>query len=155
MAFSDRINESIRGRSLGFEFLSSGKHGTTKTGRMLVGPEVLRLAVTTAETTATNLSALGFSLLTTSVSSGVYTLDPPIPGCAKTIVFGTTAASASPIYLKTANGEFINSTQGTTMSVLISSQTQYATVKLAGVTTSIWAVLGGLSSASIRATTTT
>ena len=63
MAFSDRINESIRGRNLGFEFLSSGKHGTTKAGRLLVGPDNQRMRHSTAETTASNLWPFGVAVL--------------------------------------------------------------------------------------------
>jgi hypothetical protein len=153
MAFADRINESIRGRNLGFEFLSSGKHGTIKTGKLLVGPEAARSYYSTAETTAVNVPAFGHSILTTAVSSGVYTLDPPIPGVEKSVVFHTTGAN--PIYLKGANGEGFASTQGTSLPTLVSSQTAYAALKLIGVTTALWAVVGSLSSGLIRAAATT
>ena len=155
MAFETRINESIRGRNLGFEQISSGMHGSTQGGRVLVGPETLRNAATTADTTAKNLRAFGYSVLTTAQSSGVYIIDPPMPGVQKSITFHTTAGSASPIYLKTANGETIGTTQGTTMSILVSSQTGYYCLTMVALTTAAWAVVGTLSSAHIRACTST
>ena len=157
MAFSDRINESIRGRNLGFEYISSGKHGTSKTGRFLVGPEVLRLGNTTAETTATNLAAYGQSVMNNSSagSSQVFTLDPPIPGVQKTIVFNTTAATQ---YLRAstdASITFITATQGTTKCVIASTNLSAAALTLIGLTTSIWATMGAISTGHFNFTTST
>ena len=142
MAFSDRINESIRGRNLGFEFLSSGKHGTTKTGRMLVGPETLRVGVTTAETTAVNLAAYGISVVAaaTAASSAVYTIDPPIPGVIKTIIGGT---ANGPFYVKTstAASEFFQTSAGSTFTTIKISSLGGG-FQLAGITTALWMTIG-------------
>ena len=157
MAFSDRINESIRGRNLGFEFLSSGKHGTTKTGRMLVGPEVLRLGNTTAETTATNLAAYGQSVLNNSSagSSQVFTLDPPIPGVQKTVVFNSTVNT---LYLRASTDAtitFLTATQGTTKCVVASTGLASAALTFIGITTAIWSAMGSISSGHFNFTTST
>ena len=157
MAFSDRINESIRGRTLGFEFLSSAKHGTTKTGRMLVGPEVLRIGNTTAETTATNLAAYGQSVLNNSSagSSQVFTLDPPIPGVQKTVVFNSTVNTQ---YLRAstdASITFITATQGTTKCIIASTNLSAAALTLVGITTAVWAAHGSISTGHFNFTTST
>jgi hypothetical protein len=147
MAFADRINESIRGRNLGFEFLSSGKHGTTKTGKLLVGPEASRQYHTTGDTTGVNLAPFGVSVLDNSSagSSQVFTLDPPIPGLDKTLVFMT---SANTLYVKTANGETIVSSMASTFTVIKSTGTVAGMVKLTPVSTAKW-VATPISSGSI------
>lgn len=154
MAYNSNITTSIRGRRLGLQIMSTAQTGGSRGAQeFLAGPEALRVNASTAETTSTNLHPFGISILTTASSSGVYTLDPPIPGVEKSLVFHTTGSN--PIYVKTANGETIGSTQGTTMTVLASSQTAYAAVKLLAVSTSVWAVVSALSSAYLRAAATT
>ncbi|WP_205173412.1 hypothetical protein, partial [Bacillus cereus] len=61
----------------------------------LVGPEDVRVGVTTSETTGTPMNASGVSYIfqTSADSSSVYQLAPPIPGVHKIIVFGSTASS--------------------------------------------------------------
>lgn len=155
MAYSTAIHESIRGRNLGFEFISSGKHGSTQAGRFIVGAESYREHHSSAETTGTNLKAYGHSVLTTVGSSAVFILDPPIPGVEKTVTFHTTLTN--PIYLK-ASSSSVNflSSQGTTaFPVLVSSQGIYATLRLMALSTGAWAILGGVSTAVIRAAATT
>jgi hypothetical protein len=154
MAFKDKYTTSVHGRRLGLQAMSTPETGSGN-GRhdFLVGAEDIRVAHSTADSTSTNLKPFGVSVLTTAVSSGVYTIDPPIPGVTKRLVFHTTGAN--PIYVKTANGEFINSTQGTTMSVITSSQTAYASVTLCPISTGAWAVLGSVSSAYLRTSTST
>lgn len=154
MANKDKITTSLRGRRFGLEIQSTAVSGGSRGEQeYLVGPEALRTDLSTADSTGTNLHPYGISVLTTAVSSGVYTLDPPVPGVDKHLVFHTTGSD--PIYVKTANGEFINSTQGTTMSVLVSSQTAYAAVSLMPISTGAWAVVGSLSSAYLRTSTST
>lgn len=154
MAYGNNITTSKHGRRLGLQLMSTAQTGGSRGAQeFLVGPEGVRVNESTAETTSTNLHPFGISVLTTAASSGVYTLDPPIPGVTKDLVFHTTGAN--PIYVKTANGEFINSTQGTTMTVLASSQTAYAAVTLVPISTAAWAVVSSLSSAYLRAAETT
>lgn len=154
MAYGNNITTSKHGRRLGLQLMTTAQTGGSRGAQeFLVGPEGLRVNESTAETTSTNLHPFGISVLTTAVSSGVYTLDPPIPGVTKSLVFHTTGAD--PIYVKTANGEFFNSTQGTTMTVLASSQTAYAAVTLVPISTAAWAVAGSLSSAYLRAAIST
>ena len=101
----------------------------------LVGPDGVRVDVSTAETTATGESvpAYGMSYLTgTSVASTpVYELDPPIPGVAKTIAFGSTDSA---LYVKTSGGEYIiGSSIGSSATVIRSSLG--GVVQLVGLTT--------------------
>lgn len=150
MAFGNNITTSLFGRRFGLQALTSSQSGGVAAD-YLVGPEAFRSGVTTAETTATNLPAHGFSGVG-AASSGVYTLAPPIPGVTKQIAFTSTANTA---YVKTANGETFLSSQGTTFSVLKSTQTAAGVVTLVGLTTSVWGVMVGLSTASFALSTTT
>lgn len=155
MAYGDKGLPTLYGRRFGLQPMTSGLTGSGRTGSVpdfLVGPEALRSGVTTAETTATNLAAYGVSYITSSVSSGVYTLDPPIPGVTKTLHFGTTGATN---YVKTANGETFQSSQGSTFSIIKSTQNVIGTLQLYGLTTAIWGLNPGLSTASFALSTTT
>ena len=159
MAFNDRINESIRGRNLGFEYVSSARHGSTQGGRMLTGPDAYRGHVSTAESTATPLRAFGVSYLIDSSagSSQVWKLDPPIPGVVKTIIFGSSGntqyLSLNPLSSVASVVTVITATQGTTKSVIASSAQPQA-LRLVGVTTAVWAA-GSISSGVLSFTTTT
>lgn len=154
MAYNGNLRTSIHGRRLGLNAVSSaesgGNHGTRE---FLAGPDAFRVENSTSESTGTNLKPFGVSVLTTAASSGVYTLDPPIPGVEKTLVFHTTGSN--PIYVKTENSETINTTQGTSLSVLASSQTAYAVTRLIGISTSEYAALNSVSSGYLRAAATT
>ena len=153
MAFTDKILTSIFGRRIGLQLMTTAQTGGSRGAQeFLVGPEALRQGVSTAETTSVNLHPFGVSLITSASSSGVYTLDPPIPGVRKTLAFQTTGATN---YVKTANGETFLSSQGTTFSVLKSTQNVVGTVMLTGLTTAIWGVNPGLSTASFALSTTT
>ena len=155
MSWSDKISPTLFGRRFGLQSMSSNVSGSGRTGQapdFLAGPEDIRMGVTTAETTSQNLAAYGVSYLTSSVSSGVYTLDPPIPGVRKSVVFGTTGAT---IYMKTANSETFVSTLGTSMTVAKSTQNAMGVLNMIGLTTAQWGVSFGLSSASLSLTTTT
>lgn len=154
MNYGDKIVTSIYGRRLGLQVSSSGQFGTSKRLDLLVGPDALRAQHSTSETTSTNLSPAGVSVLANSSagSSQVWTIDPPIPGVEKTLVFGTTVNTQ---YLKGANGETFQSSQGTSMTVLKSTQLVLATLKLTPLSTAAWLVGTGLSTASILGATTT
>ena len=154
MAYKDKYTTSVHGRRLGLQAMTTPETGSGNGKHdFLVGAEDVRVSHTTAETTDVNLKPFGVSVLTTAVSSGVYTIDPPIPGVLKKLVFHTTGAN--PIYLKTANGETISSTQTTTATIIASSLTAYASVTLVPVSTGAWAVLGSVSSAYLRIQGTT
>lgn len=153
--YSSKIITSIKGARLGLSFLSSGETGTSKKLEFLVGPDAYRAQHSTAETTSTNLAPTGISVLDNSSagSSQVFTIDPPIPGCEKTIVFKTTANS---IYLKGPGSETFQSSQGTSNTVLKSTNTVVGAIKLIPVSTAAWMVsAAGLSTASFALSTTT
>jgi hypothetical protein len=155
MSWANRITTSLFGNRFGLQSMTTNISGTGRSGPQpdfLAGPEDLRLGVTTSESTATNLAAYGMSYLTSAATSGVYTLDPPIPGVRKSIIFGTTAAT---IYVKTANSETFMSSLGTSMTVAKSTQNIFGALHLVGLTTSQWAVSFGLSSASLSLSTST
>lgn len=156
MPYGSNIITSLLGRRLGLWPMSSAQTGSARGVReYLVGPESVRLGVV-AETTATNLPPDGVSRVngTSAASSAVYTLDPPVPGVAKFLSFEST--SQGPIYVKTANGETIVSTQGTTFSVIKSTGNTVGVVGLIGLTTSVWGMLNtGLSTGTFALSTTT
>jgi len=150
---------SLFGRRFGIQQMSSNVSGSGRTGEIpdfLIGPESLRVVVSTAATTSKNLAAYGVQNIigTSAASSSVYTLDPPIPGVAVFLNFNTSANM--PSYVKTANGETIVSSQGTTMSVIKSTGSGAAgLLMLMGVTTATWAALGGISTGTFAFSTTT
>lgn len=151
MAWQNLITTTLFGRRFGLQQLTTSQSGGLKQADFLVGAEAVKHGVTTAETTSANLPAYGVSGLG-AVSSGVYTLDPPIPGVQKFLSFASTSLGS---YVKTANGETFQSSQGTTFSVLKSTQNVVGTVQLVGLSTGVWAVLAGLSTSSFALSTTT
>jgi hypothetical protein len=156
MAWADRITTSLFGRRLGLQTMTTAQTGGSRGPvDLLVGAEQVRPEVSTGETTSANIKAWGLSFVTTVSSSAVFTLDPPIPGVFKDLVFYSSATSASPIYIKTANSETIVSTVTSSATVLASSQNAESVVRLVGLTTAIWGVLGSISTASIKLSTTT
>jgi len=154
--FSSNPFTSLFGRRLGLSALTTPQSGSSRGLReYLAGPEDVRRTVT-AETTATNLPPDGVSRVngTSAASSAVYTLDPPIPGVTKWLSFENTGNG--PIYVKTANGETFISTQGTTFSIIKSTNNTVGLIGLMGVTTAVWQMLNtGLSSATFALSTTT
>lgn len=149
-AWADKITTTLFGRRLGLQLMSSSVTGS-KQREYVVGPDGVRASVTTAETTSTNLAPDGVSNLN-AVSSGVYTLDPPIPGVAKYIAFGSTTVTS---YVKTANGETFLSSQGTTFSVMKSTQLVAGMITLVGQTTATWLLPTGISTATMALSTST
>lgn len=154
MAWNSNIITSLFGRRLGLQLMSTAQTGGSRGAKdFLVGPDAFRVENSTAETTSTNLNPFGYSVLTTASSSGVYTIDPPIPGVEKTLVFFTTGTN--PIYVKTANNEQIGTTQMTTATVIASSQTNLAAIRLIGVSTAQWMAMGSVSSGYLKLSTST
>lgn len=158
MSYGSNIITSLFGRRLGLQPLSSAASGSGRAGEvpdMLVGPESLRMGVN-AGSTARNLPAYGVSNLsgTSAASSSVYTLDPPIPGVEVYLNFNSSANS--PTYVKTANGETIISSQGTTFSVIKSTNgAANGVLHLIGITTAVWSAVCGVSTATFALSTTT
>lgn len=155
MAYNAQILTSIYGRRLGLQALSSGQSGQAGRQEYLVGPDAFRVKHSTAESTGTNIDPFGVSVLTTAQSSGVYTLAPPVPGVTKRVVFNTTGTN--PIYLRASTDASITfiSSQGSTMCCLVSSQTVNAAVDLVPISTAAWFITGSISSAFLRASTST
>jgi hypothetical protein len=70
----------------------------------------------------------------------------------KFISFGSTANTS---YVKTANGETFQPSQGTTFSVVKSTGTVAGVLALVGLTTAIYGVTAGLSTGTFALSTTT
>ena len=141
MAYQDKITTSLRGRRLGLQIMSTVQTGGTRgPSEFLVGAEAVRMNVSTAATTSTNLNPFGVSYLqgTSAGSSSVYTLDPPIPGVTKTIVGST---ENGPFIIKTKNSETIHTTAGTSWTTVEISSIGGG-FQLVGVTTALWMGLG-------------
>lgn|SRR3990167_7949973 len=148
MAFNTKILTSLFGRRLGLQRMSTAESGGSKL-EFLVGPDDYRVDVNTAETTAVNLKPFGLSgnLGTSAGSSAVYTLEPPIPGVRK-IIQGSTANG--PVFIKTANGETIVSSLGSTHTT-VKISTMGGAFELVGMTTAQWLALGLTSGTSSQA----
>ena len=136
MSFESLIRESIWGRRFGLSRLSSAVDGSTRSGKdWLAGPEGTRVNVSTAETTSVELHPFGLSNLST-VSSGVHTLNPPIPGIQKTIV----CTGGATEYVKTRNSETLESSAGSTFTTM--KWVGYGVAHLVGLTTARWLLHG-------------
>jgi len=158
MSYGNSIITSIFGRRLGLQPMSSAASGSGRNGEtpdFLLGAEAVKMGIN-AGTTSRNLPAYGVSNIagTSALSSSVYTLDPPIPGVPVYLNFNSSANA--PAYVKTANGETIVSSQGTTFSVIKSTNgAANGVLGLIGITTAIWGALSGISSATFALSTTT
>lgn len=140
---------SIFGRRFGLSKVTTALHGGRAEVDLINGPDDLRVAVTTAESTGTNLSPWGYSNLPgTSVgSSAVYTIDPPIPGVRKIV---TCSTENGPIYLKTKNSETFLTTLGSTHTT-IKASTLGGAYELIALTTARWLALNITSGTSSQA----
>lgn len=137
MSYGSQILTSIYGRRLGLQAQSTAQSGGSKPFELLVGPEDIRLGVTTNETTAAGLAPYGISYLvgTSAASTPVFTLSPPVPGLRKGIVFGSTNSA---LYVKAASGcSIIGTSLGSSATAIRSSGGGY--VELIGVTTALYA----------------
>jgi len=149
MAFPAQATISVRGRELGIQVMSTSQTGSGRGGvtSFVVGSVAdIRTEVTTAETTSANLRAHGLSPLNTG-SSAVMTLDPPIPGILKTL-YSSGGATA---FVKTANSETLESSAGTTFTVM--RFIQGGAVVLRGLTTARWLFFGSTAVAALTTTT--
>lgn len=141
MSYADKILPSIWGRRFGLQNMTTVQSGGSRgPADFLVGPEYLRQGISTADSTSANLTAWGIAILvgTSVASTPVFTLDPPIPGVKKTIVFGSTDSA---LYLKMASGVSIwGSSLGSSAAALASSGG--GSISLMGITTAAYAALG-------------
>lgn len=152
MAYFNKYVTSLYGRRFGLQRLTTAIAGISKAAEFLVGPEAVRTLTSTADTTATNLTAFGTHVISSAISSAVYTIDPPIPGVPVTLAFQTTGATN---YIKTANGETFLSSQGSTFSVIKSTQNVVGSITLTPISTGVWSMSLGLSTASFVLSTST
>lgn len=153
MAYHNKIITSVFGRRLGLQSMSTSETGGRLKAEFVVGAEAVREGVSTSESTAVNLLPYGVSFLngTSAASSSVYTIDPPIPGVRKTVVF---SSANTPMYLKTKNAETFRTTADSTIATVILSTLTGCTVELIGLTTSMWGLLTNGTSTISRAATT-
>jgi hypothetical protein len=141
------IHTSIHGRRLGLNQISSAQSGS-RSLEFLTGPDALRMDVTTAETTGTQLKPFGLSVVfgTSVASSAVYVLDPPIPGIKKVIHFGSTADMQ---YVRTAGAETIRSSGASTSATFtVVKSSAGGTVELIGLSTAVWLAVNAVSTLS-------
>lgn len=138
--YGNKIITSLYGRRFGIQLLTTAEHGGIAPMDLLVGPDGLREAVTTAESTGTAVRAYGVSFLagTSAGSSSVYVLDPPIPGVRKTVVF---SSANTPMYLRTKNAETFRTTEDSTVATVIKSTLTGCVAELIGLTTAMWGLL--------------
>ena len=138
--FANNILTSIYGRRLGLQRMTSAVHGGTGDREFLVGPDAFRQPYSSSESTGVDIKAYGLSRVegSSAASSQVFTLEPPIPSVEKLLFFPSTGAHN--VYVKTKNSEVIQSTRGSSFTVLQS--TIGGILRLIGVTTAIWAAPG-------------
>ena len=161
---------SIHGRRLGIMAVTSSVTGSTvgpqaspsgRVAEFLVGPEAVRRSFSTAETSGVSLASYGISHCSTAIvaatTSTKYTLDKPIPGVSKFINWGSsnTATNMVSVWASSDGSIGIESSQGTTMCVMVSTQGFRGVTELMGISSTSWAVVGSLSSGVISMTTLT
>lgn len=150
MAFKTKYTTSLHGRRFGLQRMTTPETGSAHGAvDFLVGAEAVRMGLTTAPTTSTNLKSYGVADIagTSADSSSVFTLDPPIPGIPVFLYFRSTGNTAC--YVKTANSETIHSTIGSSHTTIKS--TIGGVAMLVGLTTAKWASLGITSGTSSNA----
>ena len=126
--YRNRIRTTIYGARLGLD--DDG---------MLVGPPGLKEGVTTQGSTASNMPAHGITYVGAAAAS-TYVLDAPMAGISKRI-FQISAGTSHNIITGTSNIK-IASTLGSSQQ-RICLQTTGDFVDLVGLTTALWAYLGG------------
>lgn len=146
MPYGNNILTSIYGRRIGLQRFEAAQSGAAIAAEFVVGPDDIRLGLTTNESTAVSMAPAGISVVvgTSAASTPVFTLSPPIPGVRKVIVFGSTDSA---LYVKCATGCAIAGTSlGTTGSCAVRSSGGGA-IELMGRTTALHDTLNVSSSA--------
>jgi hypothetical protein len=138
--------------------MSSGQTGgASGFSEFLVGPDASRSEVVAASS-ATNIKAFGVSLLATSTTAAstntIFTIDPPIPGVRKTLNWSSTNSATNAVILVTTGAVFQSSAHSSATK-LGSSANYGGTMELMGLTTSIYAILGSISTGQINSTAST
>jgi hypothetical protein len=105
---------------------------------MLVGPPDIKKGVSTLGTTAASVEAHGITQLTAAAAS-TYILDTPIPGVQKLLV-QVGVGSSHNIITGTSNIKIVSTLGSSQQRVCL--QTTGDWVKLMGVTTAQWAIVG-------------
>lgn len=126
--YRNRMRTTIFGARLGLD-----------DDNMLIGPPALKLGCSTLGATTASLPAHGVTILNAAAAS-TYVLDAPIIGVEK-FIFQTSNASSHSIITGTSNIK-IHSTLGSSQQrICLQSTGDFA--HLIGVTTAIWAYVGG------------
>ena len=105
---------------------------------MLVGPPALKLGLTTLGTTLQQIPAHGLTNLNAAAAS-TYVLDPPMIGVEKVLMQSSNGTSHN-IITGTSNIKIISTFGSTQQRVCLQSSGDY--VRLMGVSTAQWAVIG-------------
>jgi len=150
---SSKILTSIFGRRLGLQAVTTSVWGSTNltnyggTGDLLAGPDAYVPAVSTNETTGNTIKPWGMSLVTTGAGGSTntaYTLGKPIPGVQKQIAFLSSNTATNMIAIRASTDASITfeSSLGSTMSVIASSQGTRGVITMVGLTSTSWALVG-------------
>lgn len=156
MPYGNKIITSIYGRRLGLQPMSTAEHGGPVPLEFLVGPDDMKMGLSTAPTTSTAESAAGISnFVGTSVASTpIFTLAPPIPGVPKIINFSSTDSA---LYVKMTSGCAISGTSLATTGCTVIRSSGGGAVELVGLTTALFAALSvsstGVNTVGFQATT--
>lgn len=137
MSYAANITKSLFGRQLGIQQLSSGQIGSTHPHDQLVGAEGVRMGVDSTVTTAEVVKPFGINVLST-VSSGVHTMAPPIPGV-EVFIYSSGGATAY-LQVKTPASETMESSRGSTFTV--AKFNALGLLHLVGLTTARWLING-------------
>lgn len=136
MPYGNNILTSLYGRRIGLQPFSTAQSGAAINSEFLVGPDDIRLGLTTNESTGTAMAPAGISVLvgTSAASTPVFTLSPPIPGVKKTIVFKSTDSA---LYAKCATGCAIAGTSLATTGATAIRSSGGGSAELMGLTTAL------------------
>ena len=134
------IRTSIYGRRLGFDTTPDNINGFNQRGGMLVGIPGLRLPIQTMTTTTPTTMYPSGHIELGATTGSTNTINAPIPGLEVTIT--QTATSTLGMQVNLTNGNFNSSTGSSANSMTLWGQG--ATVRLVGLSTALFAHLGGL-----------
>jgi hypothetical protein len=141
----DNIRTSIYGRRLGLDNTSDNVAGARQRGGFLVGFAGARLPIQAVTTTAAStLYPSGYIELATNPSTQAFAA--PIPGAEVTVT--QTATSTAGIQLRLTNGNFNTSTGSSANQITFWGLG--ASVRLAGLSTAIMAVISGLGQSTLQ-----
>lgn len=137
MSYAANITKSLFGRQIGLQQMSSASIGSSHPHDQLVGVEGIRKGVDSTVTTAEVVKPYGLNVLST-VSSGVHTMAPPIPGV-DAMIYSSGGATAY-LQLKNSSVETMESSRGGTFTV--AKFNGAGLLHLIGLTTARWLIHG-------------